>query len=103
MAARRGRATPTPAPVPTSSSCRASEPGTSYIVVTDAEKRTRRIRVDVLAEGPLLIGAEDGVHDATGALVDVRGVEQTYNLDAFHRDGSLKPFSAERRRCRAAP
>ena len=71
----------------------ASEPGTSYIVVTDADNRTRRIRVDVLAEGSLLVGAEDGVHDATGALVDVRGVEQTYNLNAFHHDGSLKPFT----------
>jgi hypothetical protein len=43
-----------------------SEPGTSYIVVTDTENRTRRVRVDVLPERPLLIGAADGVHDATG-------------------------------------
>jgi hypothetical protein len=71
----------------------ASEPGTSYIVVTDANNRTRRIRVDVLAEGSLLVGAEDGVHDEFGALIDVRGVEQTYNLNAFHRDGSLKPLT----------
>ena len=48
----------------------------------------------MLAEGSLLVGAEDGVHDPTGAFVDVRGVEQTYNLNAFHRDGSLKPFTA---------
>lgn len=70
-----------------------TEPGTSYVVVTDAEDRTRRIRVDVLAEGALLVGAADGVHDATGALVAVRGVEQTYDLNAFHRDGSLNPTS----------
>ncbi len=70
-----------------------NDPGTSYVVVTDAEERTRRIRVDVLAEGDLLVGAADGVHDATGALLSVRGVEATYDLDAFHRDGSLNPTS----------
>ncbi len=69
------------------------DPGTSYVVVTDSKKRTRRIRVDVLAQGPLLIGAADGVHDATGAKVDLRGVENTYGLAAFHRDGSLNPFA----------
>ena len=66
-----------------------SEPGTSFVVVTDSENRSRRIRVDVLAEGALLIGAADGVHGATGALLQVRGVDQTYDLNAFHRDGSL--------------
>ncbi len=70
-----------------------TEPGTSHVVVTDTEGRTRRIRVDVLAEGPLLIGAQDGVHDATGALVPVRGVDQTYDLNAFHRSAALNPFA----------
>jgi len=70
-----------------------ADPGTSYIVVTDAENRTRRIRVDVLAQGSLLIGAQDGVHDATGALVPIRGVQQTYKLSAFHKDASLTPFA----------
>ncbi len=69
------------------------DPGTSYVVVTDPENRTRRVRVDVLAEGALLIGAEDGVHEETGALVPVRGVEQTYDLGAFHRDGSATPYA----------
>ena len=58
-----------------------SSPGTSFITVTDTDHRTRHIRVDVLAAGSLLIGAQDGVHDATGALVPVRGVDQTYNLN----------------------
>lgn len=70
-----------------------ADPGTSYIVVTDAKNRTRRIRVDVLAQGSLLIGAQDGVHDASGALVQIRGVEQTYSLNAFHKDATLTPFS----------
>ena len=70
-----------------------ADPGTSYIVVTDAKNRTRRIRVDVLAEGSLLIGAQDGVHDAAGVPVQIRGVQQTYNLNAFHKDASLTPFS----------
>jgi len=70
-----------------------ADPGTSYIVVTDAQNRTRRVRVDVLDQGSLLIGAQDGVHDATGALVPIRGVEQTYDLNAFHRDATLTPFS----------
>ena len=65
------------------------QPGTNFLVITDEENRARRVRVDVLAEGRLLIGAEDGVHDATGALVPIRGIEQTYSLGAFHRDGSL--------------
>jgi hypothetical protein len=69
-----------------------SDPGTSVIVVTDEKKRTRRIRVDVLQEGSLLIGAADGVHDATGALVTIRGLQQTYSLNAFHKDASLTPF-----------
>jgi hypothetical protein len=72
-----------------------SDPGTSYVVVTDAAKRTRRIRVDVLSEGALLIGSHDGVHDATGAPVQIRGVQQTYDLNAFHKDASLAPFSAQ--------
>ena len=67
--------------------------GTSYLVVTDPKQRTRRIRVDVLAAGSLLIGAADGVHDATGALVEVRGVTSTYKLSAFHSDASLASFS----------
>jgi hypothetical protein len=71
-----------------------ADPGTSYIVVTDAQNRARRIRVDVLDQGGLLVGAADGVHDAVGALVPVRGVEQTYDLSAFHKDASLTPFSA---------
>jgi len=70
-----------------------TDPGTSHVVVTDPDKRTRRIRVDVLAKGELLIGAQDGVHDRTGALLQVRGVDQTYGLNAFHRDASLVPFS----------
>ncbi len=70
-----------------------SDPGTSYVVVTDAKKLTRRIRVDVLAAGPLLIGAEDGVHDATGALLDVRGLDNTWSVNAFHRSGTLAAFS----------
>ena len=69
-----------------------ADPGTSYLVVTDAQNRIRRVRVDVLAQGPLLIGAQDGVHDATGALVPIRGVEQTYDLNAFHQDATLTPF-----------
>lgn len=69
-----------------------SEPGTSHIVVTDSAGHARRIRVDVLADGPLLVGAQDGVHDATGALVPVRGVDQTYDLNAFHRSAALSPF-----------
>ncbi len=70
-----------------------NDPGTSFIVITDTQKRTRRVRVDVLAEGPLLIGAADGVHDETGALLGIRGVGQTYDLGAFHRDSSLAPFA----------
>jgi hypothetical protein len=69
--------------------------GTSYLVVTDAKKRVRRIRVDVLAAGSLLIGTADGVHDATGALVEVRGVTATYRLSAFHKDASLASFSKQ--------
>lgn len=69
------------------------EPGTSYVVVTDTDNRSRRVRVDVLAQGALLIGAEDGVHDATGASLPVRGVERTYDLSAFHREGSTTPFA----------
>ena len=72
-----------------------SDPGTSYVVVTDAKQRTRRIRVDVLAQGALLIGAHDGVHGATGALVQIRGVQQTYDLNAFHKDASLAPISKQ--------
>ena len=41
-----------------------TDPGVSYVVVTDSQQRTRRIRVEVLAQGALLIGAHDGVHDA---------------------------------------
>src|SRR5207253_1980392 len=41
----------------------------------------------------LLVGAQDGVHDATGALVPIRGVQQTYDLNAFHKDASLIPFA----------
>lgn len=63
------------------------EVGTSYVEVS-IEDRTRRIRVDVLEDGELLIGCEDGVRDANGALVEVRGVESTYDLTRFHRDGS---------------
>lgn len=72
-----------------------SEPGTSYIDVKDPKNRTRRIRVDVLAEGTLLVGAEGGVYNQVGELLDIRGVDQTYNLNAFHRDGSLKPFAGQ--------
>ncbi|WP_299450782.1 hypothetical protein [uncultured Serinicoccus sp.] len=63
------------------------EVGTSYIEVS-VEDRKRRIRVDVLEEGELLIGCEDGVRDATGALVEIRGLESTYDLTRFHRDGT---------------
>ena len=63
--------------------------------MTDSKQRTRRIRVEVLAQGALLIGAHDGVHDATGTLVPIRGVQQTYDLNAFEKDGSLAPFSKQ--------
>ncbi|WP_109474662.1 hypothetical protein [Ornithinimicrobium cavernae] len=65
------------------------EVGTAYLVVTDGEL-TRRVRIDTLAVGGLLVGAEDGVHDATGALVTVRGVDTTHALAPFHRSGELR-------------
>lgn len=69
--------------------------GTAFLVVTDAKNRARRIRVDVLSAGALLIGAADGVHDASGALVEVRGVTGTYDLNAYDKDGSLTTFGTQ--------
>ena len=66
--------------------------GTQYLVYTDSGQRTRRVRIDVLAEGQLLVGAGDGIHDATGALLTPRGVAGTYNLAGFHRDATLRAF-----------
>ncbi len=72
-----------------------SEVGTRSLVLTDAENRSRRVQVEVLAQGPLLIGAADGVHDATGALVEVRGVEATYQLTPFHREALLQASTGQ--------
>ncbi|GLX99358.1 hypothetical protein [Herbidospora sp. NBRC 101105] len=68
------------------------EPGTSFIVVTDPDKRTRRIRVDVLSEGRLLVGTAQGVFDGAGNPVKVRAVGQTYRLSGFLKDAALTPF-----------
>ncbi|WP_460980191.1 hypothetical protein, partial [Pseudactinotalea suaedae] len=70
------------------------EVGTAYLVMTDGD-RTRRVRIDTLAEGGLLVGAEDGVHDHTGELVPVRGVDATYALAPFHRAGELTSHRAD--------
>ena len=67
--------------------------GTQYLVYTDSGQRTRRVRIDLLAEGQLLVGAADGIHDATGALLTPRGVAGTYELAGFHRDATLRAFS----------
>lgn len=71
-----------------------SSPGTYDLVLTDANNRTRRVRIDVLPQGDLIIGSAAGVFDSSGA-VNVRAVEATYNLVTFETQGELSPGSPD--------
>jgi len=62
------------------------DPGHYALVMRDAEGRPRRVEVEVLAQGALLLGTEAGVRDRSGP-VNVRAVEGTYEAAAFHQSG----------------
>ncbi len=56
-------------------------------------ERTRRVLIEVLAEGSLLIGAHDGVHDARSDIsnVIIHAPLHTWDLGTFEESGTLVP------------
>lgn len=68
--------------------------GRHMLVLRDAEKRERRLEIEVLRTGGLLIGHQGGVADADGA-VPLRSVEATYDLAVFHKEGRRQPATEE--------
>jgi len=62
------------------------DPGRYALVMRDARGRPRRVEVEVLARGGLLLGTQAGVRDQDGP-VPVRAVEGTYLATPFHQAG----------------
>ncbi|MFQ5516926.1 MAG: hypothetical protein ACE5E8_05065, partial [Acidimicrobiia bacterium] len=71
-----------------------AETGRHTLVLRDAQGRERRVEIEVLEEGRLIIGAEAGAFDATNP-VPMRSVEATYDLGTFHKEGRRAPSTAE--------
>jgi hypothetical protein len=69
-----------------------SAPGSYDLVLTDSKSRTRRVKVEMLADGDLIVGCQAGVFSATGP-VSLHSVEGTYDLQSFENGGSLAPFT----------
>ena len=68
------------------------------LLLTDDQKRLRRLRVEVLTEGPLVIGTDAGVYsvdDQQNAVkLKARAVEGTYEAHTFNPSGLLMPAYA---------
>jgi hypothetical protein len=65
-------------------------PGTYFLRVGKANGAAQRVRIEVLSEGALLIGARAGLFDIS-APVGVRVVEGTYRLPSFNARGDMDP------------
>ncbi len=65
-------------------------PGLYFLSVGKPDGTPQRVRIEVLAEGALLIGCRAGLFDIS-APVGVRAVEGTYRLPSFNRRGDMDP------------
>ncbi|WP_426163647.1 hypothetical protein [Sandarakinorhabdus sp. DWP1-3-1] len=65
-------------------------PGLYFLSVGKPDGVPQRLRIEVLAEGALLIGCRAGLFDIS-APVGVRAVEGTYRLPSFNRRGDMDP------------
>jgi len=68
--------------------------GVYDLTLTDGNNHVRRLRVQVLTEGDLIVGAAAGVFDQSGS-VNVRAVEATDDLLSFQNQGQLVPGSPD--------
>ena len=69
--------------------------GSHRLVMRDATGRERRVEIQNVLEGKLIIATEAGIFDLAGQPVKVRGVEATWDLRDFHTRGMFSP-AAER-------
>lgn len=66
--------------------------GSQTVTLTDGEKRVRRCVVDVVADGPLLVGHRGGVTAVEGQVGETTRVH-LWDLAGFHASGARMPAS----------
>lgn len=71
------------------------EIGVYDIVLTDNKKHQRRIRIDIIPDGELLIGYETGVARPGQPDATILAVEKTYDLKQFYENGTPKTFEGD--------
>ena len=69
-------------------------PGIYFLSVAKPDGPPQRVRIEVLADGALLIGASAGLFDIS-APVGVRAVEGTYRLPSFNAGGTMDPAAED--------
>lgn len=73
-------------------------PGRHWLVLADAAGRRRRLEIELLTEGRLLVGAQAGTRQydgSTESAINPTAVESSHHLESFHRDGSRTPAPSE--------
>ena len=69
-------------------------PGRHVLVLHDDENRTRRLKIQALEQGRLMVGSESGprqVDGGTEQVVGVTGVEASHHLATYHESGARMP------------
>ncbi|MEL6763510.1 MAG: hypothetical protein AAFO87_07570, partial [Cyanobacteria bacterium J06607_6] len=67
-----------------------TEPGRYQLVLTDKRDRQRRVLIEMLPAGNLLIGGESGAADKSGPIsLTGQVIESVYKLQHFHTTGQL--------------
>lgn len=73
-------------------------PGRHVLVLRDEEDRTRRLEIEALEDGRLLVGSEGGprqVDGGTEGSVPVTGLEASYHLATYHESGTRMPAGGD--------
>ncbi len=68
--------------------------GDHYLILrNNNSEKSRRLRIQVTEDAPLLVGTESGVYNLGGTRQEISGVGAQYALDIFHAEGRRSTVS----------